>query len=65
VLMSGLSMYLFEIRTAVSSGRGQVPGASAILPTIRDRRFWFQGNVFEVLPPLTWAHRHFPRWDHG
>src|SRR5258708_3873496 len=32
--MAGLSKYLFEIRTARSSGRGQVPGASATSPTI-------------------------------
>ena len=34
VRMSGLSKYLFETRTAASSGRGQVPGANATLLTI-------------------------------
>jgi hypothetical protein len=41
VLMSGLSKYLFEVRIAASSGRGQVAGAIAILLTIRDCRLWF------------------------
>src|ERR1700736_3979207 len=35
VPMTGLRKYLVEIRTARSSGRGQVPGASATSLTIR------------------------------
>ncbi len=37
VPMSGLSRYLFDMRTARSSGAGQVPGASATPPTVRRR----------------------------
>jgi hypothetical protein len=36
-----LSKYLFEIRTARSSGRGQVPGASAISLTLLARQLPF------------------------
>jgi hypothetical protein len=34
VRITGLSMYLFQIRIVRSSGRGQVPGASATSPTV-------------------------------
>ena len=56
VRMTGLSKYLFEVRTARSSGRGQVPGASATSLTIPACRLRFSAS--ELFKP---GKNHFQR----